>query len=367
VLSASLSQAWPPFVLVAGLLAIGFVAHREGVFEAAGKQLERLPGPPAALFIAGCLLVAVVTAVLNLDTAVVFVTPVIVLAARRRKLEEEPFVYAALFMANASSLYLPGSNLTNLLVLDRHPLGGGAFAAGFIAPALTATAVTAAGLLVIFGRRLRPAGDARTKRVQADQGVEQAPADHRLRRTGFRLAASARPGLLGALAAAVLTVILRQPAPEVAGVGVLVAGIALIRRHVNLKELLRAVSPAVLIAVFVVAVALGVLARAWHGPAQLLAHAGRPETAAVAALGSVFVNNLPAAVMLSAGAVPHPRALLIGLNLGPNLAVTGSLAAYLWMQAARQLEARTSWRAVTRRGALLAPAAIAAALLVSSH
>lgn len=349
MLSSSLAQAWPPFVLVAGLLAIGVVAHRDGLFARAGALLESSVPPtrPLALLGAGCLLLALVTAVLNLDTAVVFVTPVLINAARRRGVADEPFVYASLFMANASSLYLPGSNLTNLLVLDRHPQGGGAFAAGFIAPALAATAVTAVGLAAMFRRRLRvtaePEGDGETGRYLG-------------------------PGLLGALAAAVLTVLLRQPALPVAGVAVVVAAVAVVRgrRRVSVRELLDAISPAVLVGVFAVAVALGVLARAWHGPAQLLAHAGRAETAAVAALGTVLVNNLPAAVMLSAGALPHPRALLIGLNLGPNLAVSGSLAAYLWMAAARQSGATTSWLTVTRRGVILAPLAIVAALLVSS-
>jgi len=57
----------------------------------------------------------------------------------------------------------------------------------------------------------------------------------------------------------------------------------------------------------------------------------------------------------------HPRALLIGLDLGPNLAVTGSLSAYLWLRASRQLGSRPSIAAYSRRGLLLAPAATALA------
>ncbi len=346
MLVASLKQAWPPFVLVAGLLAIGLVAYRDGLFGAAGAFLERLPGPSVVLFGGACVLVAAVTAVLNLDTAVVFVTPVIVLAARRRGLNDEPFLYAALFMANASSLYLPGSNLTNLLVLGgRNGIRGG-FAAGFIAPALVATVVTLAGLMIIFGGRLGAAGE---------HGVAGSPGTV----TG--------PGLAGATAAAVLTVVFRNPALPVLGDAVIVSCVALLLRRVSARELFDAVSPFVLAGVFAVAVGLGVLARAWDGPAQLLSGADRPLTAVIAAGATVLVNNLPAAAMLSAAHLAHPRALLIGLNLGPNLAVTGSLAAYLWLRSARQLGARTSWTAVTRRGLILAPVGIAAALLVSSH
>jgi arsenical pump membrane protein len=68
---------------------------------------------------------------------------------------------------------------------------------------------------------------------------------------------------------------------------------------------------------------------------------------------------------LSAQSLPHPRALLIGLNVS-NLAVTGSLSAYLWFRAARQIDARPSIVAFSCRGIVLAPIAIAAALLASS-
>lgn len=68
-------------------------------------------------------------------------------------------------------------------------------------------------------------------------------------------------------------------------------------------------------------------------------------------------------MLLSARPLSHPRALLLGLNLGPNLAVTGSLSAYLWYRAARQADGRPSIAEFSRRGVLLAPAAMLAALL----
>ena len=71
---------------------------------------------------------AAVTVALNLDTAVVFLTPVLVLAARARRIDERPFVYGAVFMSNSASLLLPGSNLTNLVVLDGSNVPGLDFA-----------------------------------------------------------------------------------------------------------------------------------------------------------------------------------------------------------------------------------------------
>ena len=113
---------------------------------------------------------------------------------------------------------------------------------------------------------------------------------------------------------------------------------------------------------FVVAVGLGTLGRRWHGPAHLLGHLGRFGTAGVAAGAAVVVNNLPAASLLSAVRPPHPLALLLGLDLGPNLAVTGSLAAYLWYRAARGAGARPSLVQVTVLGVVLVPLTLAAAL-----
>jgi arsenical pump membrane protein len=54
--------------------------------------------------------------------------------------------------------------------------------------------------------------------------------------------------------------------------------------------------------------------------------------------------------------------LLLGLDLGPNLAITGSLAAVLWLQVARTVNARTSIATYTRLGALLVPATILLAM-----
>src|SRR5919197_1226116 len=147
---ASARQAWPPFVLVAGLLLIGAVAADDGLFEALGAQLARTRLGARSLFFALLALVAIVTAVLNLDTSVVFLTPVLVHAARRTSLDERPFLYGSVFMANAASLLLPGSNLTNLLVLRSDPQPGSAFAAQMLPAWITACTITAAFLALAF-------------------------------------------------------------------------------------------------------------------------------------------------------------------------------------------------------------------------
>src|SRR5262245_37323427 len=78
---AAAAQDWSPFVLVAGLLLIGLVADDDGLFAAAGHRLARLTRHGSALFIGAAVIIGVVTAVLNLDTSVAFLTPVLIYLA----------------------------------------------------------------------------------------------------------------------------------------------------------------------------------------------------------------------------------------------------------------------------------------------
>jgi arsenical pump membrane protein len=355
--SSALSQTWPPFALIAGLLMIGLLAHRDGLFEWGGACLQRLPGGGWSLLAGALLLDAVVTAILNLDTAVVFLTPVLVLAARRRGLAVEPFLYGCVFMANASSLFLPGSNLTNLLVLGGGDASGGSFAATMLPVALTAAAVTALGLLVLFRAQLRGCSLSRHAGEKEQLDASAAPA-------------AARPrlgvGLVATVLATVLVLVLRQPAAAVLAVGLVATALELARRRLGVAEVWRAVGPLTLLAAFALTVLLGVLARHWDGPAQLLDGASGPETALLAALTAVLVNNLPAAALYSAHAVEHGRMLLLGLNVGPNLAVTGALSALLWFRVARQVGERPSALAFSRYGIVLAALALAAGIAVGS-
>jgi arsenical pump membrane protein len=111
-----------------------------------------------------------------------------------------------------------------------------------------------------------------------------------------------------------------------------------------------------------VAIALGTLGRAWTGPTHLLMHLNSWATGALAALMSVLVNNLPAASLLAARVPQHPFPLLVGLNVGPNLFVTGSLAWILWLRAARTAGAEPSIRRASGLGAVAVPLSMACAL-----
>lgn len=326
---AATGQVWPPFVLVAGLLLVGSVAAADGLFEAIGTRLARAPLRPRALLVALLGLVAIVTTVLNLDTSVVFLTPVLVHAARARGLDERPFLYGAVFMSNSASLLLPGANLTNLLVVRDDPISGAAFAMRMMPAWLVACALTAAVLALVYP-------------LEDGERDGREPATLRL---GF--------GTLATLAAATLMLVLPNAALPVLGLGL----IAIVLRRLRPRLDIRALS-----FLFALAVGLGTLARSWDGPAQLLASSGPWATAAIAASGSLLINNLPAAVLFSASPPSHPWPLLLGLDLGPNLAVTGSLSALLWLQAARSVNARASIATYSKLGALLVPLTLAATL-----
>jgi arsenical pump membrane protein len=151
----------------------------------------------------------------------------------------------------------------------------------------------------------------------------------------------------------VLVVALPSPA-----LPVLVVGLAVGLWRLDRATLEAALGPRTLLGLLAVAVALGTLARAL----DLTLTTGRWATAGIGAGASVLINNLPAATLLSANAPAHPQALLLGLNLGPNLAVTGSLSALIWWRSARRLDAEPSALRYSLVGAPLALAALAACL-----
>jgi arsenical pump membrane protein len=337
-------QDWSPFVLVTGLLLIGMVANDDGLFAAAGHHLARISSNGLVLFIGAAIMIGSVTAVLNLDTSVAFLTPVLIYTARSRGGGEAPLLYGCLLLSNAGSLFLPGSNLTNLIVLGHVRMSGAHFFSIMWAPALAALLVTAIVIALIEHRELR---------LETLETTTSPPAALGL-------------GLVAVIAAAVLVLVLPSPALAVAAVGVIVVVWRLVTRAENLRNVFEVVGVPVLAGLFGVAVALGTLGRLWSGPATLLSHLDTWSTAGVAALVSVVVNNLPAASLLAARTPAHPFALLIGLNLGPNLLVSGSLAWILWLKAARIAGARPSLARASRLGLVAVPLAMAAALAILS-
>jgi len=346
---------------VTGLLLVGLVADQDGLFAAAGHRLSRAAPNGMVLFAGAALLVAGVTALLNLDTSVVFLTPVLVYAARSRGEGEGALLVGCLLLSNAGSLLLPGSNLTNLIVLGHLHLSGGQFLARMALPWLGAVVLTSGVIAVAERRSLRSGRTGAADRSDQDLGPD---ADA----TAAPAAAPPAPdltlglGALGVVAVTVLVLALRDPALPVAGVGILLIAVRLATRRQHLDHVLEVLGVPVLVGLFGIALALGTLGRAWSGPATLLSHLDGVGTAVVAALATVVVNNLPAASLLASRVPPHPYALLVGLNIGPNLFVTGSLAWILWWRTARSAGSAPPVRRAVVLGLLTVPLSMAAAL-----
>ncbi|MEA2486333.1 MAG: arsenical pump rane protein [Actinomycetota bacterium] len=202
----SFDQAWPAFALVAGLIAIGHVANEEGLFTALGERAARVRGGASSLFVILMLIVCVVTVVLNLDTSVTFLTPVLIAAARGRRLDERRFLYGCVFMSNAASLLLPGANLTNVIVLRAQHVTGGRFAARMLPAWIAAVVATGVVTWVAF----------RSQEIRVVPDGERPPVPMGL-------------GAWGAISAAVLVIAAPQPALPVFILGLVVVGVALAR------------------------------------------------------------------------------------------------------------------------------------------
>src|SRR5437764_3094144 len=229
-------RAWPPFVLVTGLLLVGVVAHDDGLFDAVAARLERRPAlragrrPDGRLLVALLLVVAATTAVLNLDTSVAFLTPILVLAARRRGAAEEPFLYGAVFMSNAASLLLPGSNLTNLLVLAGSRVNGAAFAACMAPAWLAAVAVTSA---VLLHRLRRAAGEGPVRGTAAPDNPEPIVASGEAGSVGLEPWVRWSLGAVATIAAGGLVLAVPAPAIPVLVVGLGAAAVRLWGRRLS--------------------------------------------------------------------------------------------------------------------------------------
>lgn len=343
-LANAVGQVWPPFVLILGLLMIGHAASQNGLFEVVGARLAAHRGGGVSLFLLMMGLVAVVTAVLNLDTSVVFLTPILLQTARHRGIEERAFLYGTIFMSNAASLLLLGSNLTNILVFAGRPLHGGAFTIAMLPAWCTSVVLTAVVVMLWCWRDLRATSVVRVRE---------------------RPTLASPVGLIGLLIATVFMLILANPALPVLLVGIVTEATTVFLIRSNWRRVLQVLNLLLLSALFMVALGVAVVARNWSYPSHLMASSGTWATAAIGALGANVINNLPAAALLSSKLPRHPYALLLGLDLGPNLTILGAMSSLLWLRIARQNDATPSVKTFCKIGAIVMVTTLATALIVT--
>jgi arsenical pump membrane protein len=308
------------------VLVLAALADAEGLFTWAAAATARRAGrSPTRLLARVGVLAAGVTAVLSLDATVVLLVPVVVGTATRVGVPARPHALLTGHLANSASLLLPVSNLTNLLAFAATGLSFLHFAGLMAGPWLVAVAVEYLALRWLFRADL--ARPPRAVAAEPPPVPRYALAVVVLTVVGFGAASPLGlspvwPAALGAGALALRRLRARTGGPAelaraadlpfaafVAGLTVVVLAV----RRTGLEAGLAAVLPA------------------GDGLAALIAVAG------VAALLANLVNNLPATLallpMAAAGGPATALAVLIGVNVGPNLSYAGSLANLLWRRA----------------------------------
>jgi arsenical pump membrane protein len=341
----------PTIAFLAALLVLADACRRAGLFDAVGAAMAvAAGGRPRRLLALVFATAAATTAVLSLDATIVLLTPVVFATAMRLRTAPRPHVYACSHLANTASLLLPVSNLTNLLAFHASGVSFARFAALMAAPWLVGLAIEWAVLTRAFAADL-----ARERRPLWPERDRPRLPRFPLAVLGATLAGFALSSLVG----------LSPVWVAVAGALVLAA-----RERPRPVEVVRATEPAFL--VFVLGLGVIVAAASAHGlgdavDALVPGGSGLPAllaVAAVAALLANLVNNLPATlILLPATAAAGPGAvlaMLVGVNVGPNLTYVGSLATLLWRRVLHAHDAPPDLGEFVRLGALTVPAVLVA-------
>ena len=123
------------------VLVLAKLCDDEGLFEAAGAAIARVRVGSHGLLRQVFVIASTITAVLSLDATVVLLTPVVLATVRRLRTPVRPYAYATAHLANAASLLLPVSNLTNLLAFHTANISFTKFTLVMALPWLAAVAV----------------------------------------------------------------------------------------------------------------------------------------------------------------------------------------------------------------------------------
>ena len=316
----ALTRGGPVLVFLVAITVLAELSDRAGVFDVAAQACARAArGSTRRLFLLIAVLGTATTIGMSLDTTAVLLTPVVLTVTDRLGLRPLPFALLVIWLANATSLLLPVSNLTNLLALQHEHLSTLSFAGRMALPEVAAVVIVVGYLGLLFRRDVagsyvvpvpRPADDAWTLRVCAAACVALAPA----------VLAGAPPWAAAAPCAAAAVAVF------------------LIRRRGELRFSLVPWR----IVVLTEGLFLVVSAISRHGLTHLLAQASGSSTlrtTVTAGVAGNVVNNLPAYLAIEPAIGTGHRtqllAALLGTNGGPLILVWGSLATLLWRERCR--------------------------------
>ena len=351
------------YLFLTGMMVMSELARREGVFDwVAGHAVRASRGSRSRLFLLIYSVGVVVTIFLSNDATAVVLTPAVLAAVRAAEAEPLPYLLICAFIANAASFVLPISNPANLVVYrgSMPPLGH--WLVTFALPSLLSIATTFIVLRWLANKLL--------------QGPVKTEVD------GQPLSATGKVTLYGIafLAVTLMTASafnLDLGAPACAA-GLLVAAGVSLRDHSTPKDIAKEISWSVLPLVAGLFVIVEAMNAAGALPASIQALREMQTWAPIRAvftsgfgiaLVSNLMNNLPSG-LIAGGAVKAAGitgglrdAVLIGVDLGPNLSVTGSLATILWLIAIRREGQEVGFWKFLKWGTLVMTPALALALL----
>ena len=358
---AAVGTGMDVYLFLIGMMLLSETCRQQGLFDwVASTAVNNAQGSRSRLFLLVYATGIITTTFLSNDATAVVLTPAVYAAARKAKAEPLPLLFACALIANAASFVLPISNPANLVLYGGHMPPLGQWFASFALPSLASIVVTFAMLLWIERDRIGGTCEASVERTPLTSGGRIALAGI-VATAVVLLAASAFDQQLGL-------------PPCIAGVATLLAVCAMTRS--SPVAVARDVSWSVLPLVaglFVLVAALdhiGVIRAVAQALRALAADPakGGATAGSVLAFGSNLINNLPAGLIASSAvAQAHPPrlmvdTLLIGVDLGPNLSITGSLATILWLQAIRREGEDVGFWRFLKVGAVTMVPALAAAL-----
>ena len=359
---AAVGKGVDVYLFLTGMMLLAGLARREGLFDwLAALAARQACGSASRLFALIYVVGIVVTAFLSNDATAVVLTPAVYAAAKAARAEPLPYLLICAFIANAASFVLPISNPANLVIFGEHMPSLTVWVGRFALPAALSVAATFLVLRLTQAKALRReiARDVRTPALSGSG-----------RMTGF--------GIIGTAVALLLASWFNVQLgwPTCASAAATLAIVSLGKRSFPggvLREVSWGVLPLVA-GLFVLVEGLGHTGVLTALSTQLhrAVAASVPATAWGAGAGIAFVcnimNNLPAGLIagqsVHAAQVPDSivGAILIGVDLGPNLSVTGSLATILWLVALRREGQEVSAWAFLKLGALVMPPALVLAI-----
>jgi len=351
------------YLFLIGMMLLAELARHEGLFDwLAASAVQQSKGSPTRLFALIYLVGTFVTVILSNDATAVVLTPAVYAAARQAKAKPLPYLFICAFIANAASFVLPISNPANLVVYGAHLPSLTAWVAQFGLASIISIAVTFTLLRCLLRADLQ--GDIARDLPLPDlsQGGNVAAGGIALTAVLLLIASGldwqlGLPTFLAGLLTTISILVLNRASPRVIAKDIswsvlpLVAGLFVLVEAVEQTGVLRPLTD------FLPASALG------HPNTTALLGGG------VVALLCNLINNLPLGLIAGSVATgahlsPHlTGALLIGVDLGPNLSVTGSLATILWLVALRREGEDVSAGQFLKLGCVVMPPALIASLI----